>query len=764
MAISESIAKRAAELREELRLHIYRYNVLNDPIITDAEYDKLFHELVALEDDYPELRTPDSPTQRVGSDLDTDFAKVAHPAPILSLANAFNTEDLHKWAERNQRRLGDEIEFSYVLEPKLDGLSIVITYENGVLTTAATRGNGDVGDDVTANVRTISTVPLRIPADPNSPHQAPERLVVRGEVLFLKDDFEALNREQEAKGLPQYVNARNTASGSLKQKDSRITAQRALTAYLYDIVDSEGVEISSEWELLTYMREMGFNIVADAASYPTLSSVIPHLEAWEARRHDLPYEIDGLVIKVNDLSQKRELGVSGKDPRGAIAYKFPAEEGTTELIGVTVNVGRTGKVTPTAQLEPIYLGGVTVSNASLHNYDLIEQLDIRMNDRVVIKRSGDVIPYVIGPVPGTRAGDEAPIEPPQTCPFSGDTLVRPDGAVDLFCPNPKCPERVFRSLEFFVSRGAMDIDGMGPQTTQALIEAGLIEDEADIFYLQADPILELEGFADKKVENMLAAINVAKQRPLAQLIAALGIDGVGSTVANLLTERFKTMDDLLQLAAEAQAKEADFLSLVKPFDATTDMLEGQMSDVKRARDRLNNPLVELAPRYVDVELEQLSRRLNRILKPLLEIAPEDAPNAEALAQQLHPLMIAAKPLIDIEGLGPILVRNIVVWFADEHHQTLLHKMRDAGVNMQAEETEQASTSLEGQKFVLTGSMSVPRDELKDLIEAHGGKVSGSVSKKTDYVVVGEKAGSKAAKAEQLGITILNEDQLRAMID
>lgn len=764
MAVSEQIAERAAQLREELRLHIYRYNVLNDPIITDAEYDKLFHELVALEEEHPELRTPDSPTQRVGSDLDTDFAKVQHPAPILSLANAFSGDDLLKWEERNQRRLGDETTFSYVLEPKLDGLSIVITYENGLLTTAATRGNGEMGDDVTANVKTINTVPLRIPADPNSTLQAPARLVVRGEVLFLKEDFETLNHEQEAKGLPQYVNARNTASGSLKQKDSRITAQRALTAYLYDIVDSEGVEVDSEWELLEYMRGLGFNIVADAKSYPTLSSVIPHLDGWEARRHDLPYEIDGLVIKVNDLSQKRELGISGKDPRGAIAYKFPAEEGTTELVGVTVNIGRTGKVTPTAQLEPIYLGGVTVSNASLHNYDLIEQLDIRMGDRVVIKRSGDVIPYVIGPVTGARDGDETPIAPPQTCPFSDDALVSPDGAVDLFCPNPKCPERVFRSLEFFVSRGAMDIDGMGPQTIQALIEANLIEDEADIFYLQADPIVALEGFADKKVENMLAAIEIAKQRPLAQLIAALGVDGVGSTVAALLTERFKTMDDLVQLASAVQAAETEMLALGQPFNATSDTLEGQLPDVKRARDRLNNPLVDLASRYVDVEPDKLESRLARLLKPLLAIAPEDAPSTQALAEALHNLIIAAKPLLTIEGLGPILVRNIVVWFGDDHHQTLLRKMSDAGVNMQAEETEQASTTLEGKKFVLTGSMSVPRDEIKDLIEAHGGSVSGSVSKRTDYVVVGEKPGSKASKAEQLGITILSEADLRAMIN
>jgi len=740
------IARRAAELRKALNEHIYRYNVLNEPIITDAEYDRLFHELVKIEEENPELRTTDSPTQRVGSDLDSDFDKVRHPARILSLANAFNKADLQRWQERNQKLLPDDIEFEYVLEPKLDGLSIVITYENGLMTTAATRGNGEIGDDVTANVRTVKTVPLRIPANPDSSKEPPQRLVVRGEILFLKDDFEALNQEQKAKGLPQYINARNTASGTLKQKDSRITAKRDLTAYIYDIVDSAGIMLET-----TKDNDIGNQLY-----------IIPQLPTWESRRHNLPFEIDGLVIKVNNLSHKRELGTVGKDPRGAIAYKFPAEEATTKLIGVTVNIGRTGKVTPTAQLEPVYLSGVTVSNASLHNYELIEQLDIRLGDTVTIKRSGDVIPYVIGPVTGARNDSETPIMPPERCPHSNDKLVSPEGAVDLFCPNPKCPERVFRSLEFFVSRGAMDIDGMGPQTIEALIAAGLIEDEADIFYLQAGPILELEGFAEKKVQNLLASIEAAKQRPLSQLIASLGIEGVGSTVANLLTEQFSSMDVLLDLSSKVKQAENDFIQLAKSFEQVEDSLEGCLPDVQKALYRLKNPLIDLAPRYL--ESTDIDKKLTRLLKPLWHLVPQDVPQVGSIAKALQKLIDKAKPLLTIEGLGPILVRNLVDWFADEHHQKLLHKMRAAGVNMQAEEQRQAGSALEGLKFVLTGSMSVPRDEIKDMIEAYGGKVSGSVSKKTDYLVVGENPGSKADKAAKLSVTIINEEELHAMID
>jgi len=751
--VTDDIPSRIADLSQKLHFHNYRYHVRNDPVISDGEYDRLFHELQHLEAEHPQYARADSPTHRVGSDLSGDFPKAAHPAPILSLANAFDEDDLRHWEERNLRLLPSGSRLSYVLQPKLDGLAIVISYEQGELTRAATRGNGVLGDDVTANVKTIRTVPLRIPVDAAA-GAAPPRLVVRGEILFHKDSFLELNQEQEAQGLPAYVNARNTASGSLKQKDSRETAKRKLTAYIYDIVDSEGLELQSEWEILRYLDALGFNLITDASLCSDLDEAAAQLAAWEARRDDLPFEIDGLVLKVNDMSAARELGVVGKDPRGAIAYKFPAEEATTALLGVTIGVGRTGKLTPTAQLEPVFIGGVTVSNASLHNYDQVAALDIRQGDRVVIKRSGDVIPYVIGPVPGARSGNETPIMPPAICPFCSTKVVQPEGAIDWFCPNQTCPERIMRTLEFFVSRGAMDIEGMGPQTIAALIENGLIQDEADIFTLPAEPLLALEGFAEKKVENLLSSIAAAKARPFAQVLTSLGIDGVGSTVAGLLTDNFASMADLQAIAERIRDAEIEFVEQTRPL---LPAVAADDSDTEKLRYRLEHPTTELAPRYLNAP--ELGPRLERLLRPL-NLAAE---SVAIVAEYLKRLNTVSRPLHAIEGLGPILAQNIVDWFTDEHNQNVLAKMQAAGVNMQAEEKVVAGTALAGQTFVLTGTMSAPRGEIKALVEANGGKVTGGVSKKTSYVVAGESPGSKVEKAAKNGVPIISEDELRALL-
>lgn len=669
--MADDLAQRAAALRAQLHDHSYRYYVLNDPVIADADYDRLYHELSQLEDEHPELITADSPTQRAGSDLTEGFPKVRHPSPVLSLSNAFSADDLLAWEERNQRLLPADTQPDYVLEPKLDGLSVVLTYERGLLTQAATRGNGELGDDVTANVRTIRTVPLRIPQRADGP-PPPARLVVRGEVLFLKADFEALNQRQRAAELPLYVNARNTASGTLKQKDSRITASRPLTAYIYDILDSVGIALDTQWEMLDYLQQMGFNIPPGCAYFPTLSDIIQQLPTWESRRQRLDFEIDGVVIKVNSMALARELGVVGKDPRGATAYKFPAQEAVTRILGVTVNIGRTGRVTPTAQLEPVFVGGVTVSSASLHNYDQVEKLDIRLGDAVIVKRSGDVIPYVVGPVIANRDGSEQPIRPPAACPFSGDPLAQPEGAVDYYCSNPRCPERVLRKVEFFVSRAAMNIEGMGAQTVKTLIERGFVADEADVFYLQPGPLLALEGFAQKKVDNLLASIEAAKQRPLAQVLTSLGIDGVGGTIAELLAQRFGSLDQLAQAGAE--------------------------------------------------EIDAL------------------------------------------EGIGPILAQNVADWFADDFNRQLVEKLRTAGVNLRAQEKRVVSEALAGLTFVLTGTLpTLTRDEAVALIEAHGGKVLGSVSKKTSYVLLGASPGSKADKAVALGVPVISEADFYHMI-
>ena len=756
--MNQSLAKRAAELREELHFHIYRYHVRHDPVIADVEYDRLFHELQRIEAEHPEYVTADSPTQRVGSDLAADFPKVSHPAPILSLANAFDEDDLRAWEARNLKLLPSGTALRYVLEPKLDGLAIVLTYEEGILTRAATRGNGEIGDDVTANVKTIHSVPLKIPVDA-SLGAAPRRLVARGEIVFHKDDFAALNREQEAQGLPAYINARNTAAGSLKQKDSRETAKRKLTAYIYSIVDSDGRDLASEWEIVRYLDKMGFKVITDAGHYEGLGAVIETLAAWESKRHKLPFEIDGLVLKVDQIPLARELGVVGKDPRGAIAFKFPAEEAATKLLEVTINVGRTGKVTPTARLEPIFIGGVTVSNASLHNYAQIAALDIRRGDQVTVKRSGDVIPYVIGPVAAARDGAETVILPPETCPFCESGLIQPEGAVDWFCPNPKCPEQVMRRLEFFVSRAAMDIDGMGPQTTQTLIQEGLIADEADLFYLTAEPLLELEGFADKKVDNLLASIQAAKARPFAQVLTSLGIDGVGSTVAALITASFPSIDALLQTAQNIRESEQAFIGAARPF---IDSAGGEQDDdLQKAVYRLKHPNTELAARYL--EADDLSARLRRLLKPLLERSALSEGWFSQIRHRLAELIETSRPLHSIEGLGPILVENIVDWFADEHHQAVLRKMRAAGVSMPSHTQAAAGDRLDGKTFVLTGTMSAARGEIKALVEANGGKVTGSVSKRTSYVVAGDSPGSKVEKAAQNNVPVITEAELRAMM-
>lgn len=548
--MSQNPAERIAVLRQTLQRYNYAYYVLSQPLVSDAEYDALYRELVALESAHPELISPDSPTQRVGNDLSVDFKKVSHPGPILSLSNAFDVAGLQAWEERNLKLLPAGTQLDYTLEPKFDGLTIVLHYENGVLVRGVTRGNGVVGDDVTPNVRTIRSIPLRIPTNPDSTHTAPELLVVRGEVLFHKEAFEAFNRRQHEAGAQTFANPRNAASGALKQKDARITAERPLTAYIYAIVAARGIMLDSQWETLQYLREMGFNVTPEIQHYPTLSHIIQQIPTWESRRNQLPFEIDGLVIKVNDHRISDELGVVGKDPRSAMAYKFQTQEATTRLLGVTHGVGRTGKLTPTAQLEPVSVGGVTVSSASLHNYDYAQARDIRIGDRVQIIRSGDVIPYVLGALTELRDGTETLVTPPERCPVCDTPIVQPEGAVDYYCPNPRCAERVYRSLEFFVSRAAMDIEGMGGQTIKQLLENGLIRDEGDIFYLQRDQLLALEKFAEKKADNLMASIDRAKARPLPQLLTSLGIDSVGTTVAEALASHFGTLDALASATQE----------------------------------------------------------------------------------------------------------------------------------------------------------------------------------------------------------------------
>jgi DNA ligase (NAD+) len=539
MTVREEIER----LREVIRHHNYRYHVMDAPEISDAEYDSLFARLKALEAQHPELITPDSPTRRVGGEPAERFEKVRHPRPILSLANVFSEEELRAWEERNLKLLPSGAELEYVVEPKIDGLTVVLTYVNGIFTQGATRGDGEIGEDITTNLRTVRQVPLRIPA--SGKVSPPARLVVRGEAYMALADFEAFNRRQEERGDKTFANPRNAAAGSLRQLDPNITAARPLKLYTYAIVDSEGADISRQWDLLEYLQGMGFPVAGGCEFCPNLDAVMEAYRMWESERDTLGFEIDGVVIKINDLDVQAELGFVGKDPRGAVAFKFAARQATTKLRDVGVNVGRTGTLNPYAILDPVRVGGVTIKQATLHNFDDIARRDIRVGDTVLIQRAGDVIPQVVGPVESLRDGSEKPITPPTHCPVCGEAIHRAEDEVAYYCANASCPAQLVRQVEHFASRGAMDIVGFGSRLAEQFVEKGLLHDVADLYYLTKDQLLGLEGFADKSVDNLLASIQASKDRPLQRLLTALGIRHVGFIVAGILAEHLTSMDTLM---------------------------------------------------------------------------------------------------------------------------------------------------------------------------------------------------------------------------
>ncbi|HLD94344.1 MAG TPA: NAD-dependent DNA ligase LigA [Anaerolineales bacterium] len=550
------------ELRREINDHNYRYHVLDQPVISDAEYDKLLAELRAIEDEHPEWITPDSPSQRAGDQPSAKFSKVRHPAPILSLGNAFSEADLRAWFERITR-VDDRVHrASFVAEPKLDGLSVVLHYQDGLFVQGATRGNGDVGEDVTPNLRTLRTLPLRIPVSSKGPKPPPD-LYVRGEVFFTKADFEELNKRQAAEGGQIYQTARNTAAGTLRQLDPSITAKRPLNLFAYNIVSANGGVPRTQWESLDLLRGLGFPVAPDSKLCKDLDEVIQTYGKWKDTRDDLPYEVDGMVVKINDLGLAEDLGYVGKDPRGSIAYKFPAIEVTTMLHDIGVNVGRTGVLTPYAILEPVEIGGVIVRQATLHNFDFIEERDIRVGDRVTVKRAGDVIPYVIGPVIAARKGKEKRYKPPRNCPVCKQPIENVEGEVAWYCVNAACPEQIQRTVEHFV--GVLDIVGMGEKIVAQLIAAGLIKDPADVFFLQKKDLMGLEGFADKKADNLLESIETARSRSLPWLIGALGIRGAGEVVSTLLAQKFRDLDEL----AAAKVPAIDDIPGIGPSIAET---------------------------------------------------------------------------------------------------------------------------------------------------------------------------------------------------
>jgi DNA ligase (NAD+) len=540
-----SLRSRYEELKGQIHFHNYRYHVLDAPVISDAEFDKLLAELKRIEAERPDWITSDSPTQRAGAKPADRFEKVRHPAPILSLANAFGADDVRAWLERISK-IDDRVEKAkFVVEPKIDGLSVVLHYRDGIFVQGATRGDGEVGEDITSNLRTVRAIPLRIPVDPSANLSIPRYLVVRGEAFLPIKEFEELNRKLEEAGEKTYLNPRNTAAGSLRQLDPKLTASRPLTLLVYQIIHSEGGKVpTSQWEILKYLKALGFPVTDVARRFDNLEDAIAYTETWDERRDELPYEADGMVIKIDDLTLAAELGFVGKDPRGAIAFKFPAREVTTTLNDIGVAVGRTGVLTPYAALEPVEIGGVIVERATLHNFDYIAEKDIRVGDRVLVKRAGEVIPYIIGPVVDARSGKEKKFKPPQTCPACGQPVEHFEGEVAWYCVNAACPAQLVRNIEHFVSRGAMDIVGLGIKIVEQLIEAGLVKDVADLYTLKKEQLLALEGFKDKKADNLLTAIENSKRQSLQRFITALGIRGVGEVMAGDLSRRFEDLDAL----------------------------------------------------------------------------------------------------------------------------------------------------------------------------------------------------------------------------
>jgi len=550
--MADKLLSRYEDLKAQVNFHNYRYHVLDAPVISDLEYDRLLIELKKIEADHPDWITPDSPTQRAGAKVSEKFEKVRHPAPILSLANAFGADDARAWFER-VKKLDDRVEKArFVVEPKIDGLSVVLHYRNGQFVQGATRGDGEVGEDITSNLRTVRAIPLRIPVESGkSKVVPPSYLVVRGEAFIPIKDFEALNKKLEEAGEKTYLNPRNTAAGSLRQLDPQLTASRPITMLVYQIVHAEGGNVpTSQWEILEYLKSLGFPVTDISKRFNDLGSAIAYTETFNTGRDALPYEADGMVIKIDDLTLAEDLGFVGKDPRGAVAFKFPAREVTTTLLGIDVEVGRTGVLTPRAQLEAVEIGGVVVRNATLHNFDYIEEKDIRIGDRVLVKRAGEVIPYVIGPVVDARTGKEKKYKPPTKCPACGQDVEHIEGEVAWYCVNAACPAQLVRNVEHFVSRGAMDIVGLGIKIVEQLIEAGLVKDVADLFKLKKDQLLELEGFAEKKAENLLGSIAQAKGQSLNRLIAALGIHGVGEVMAGDLARTYGNLSALSKTDTE----------------------------------------------------------------------------------------------------------------------------------------------------------------------------------------------------------------------
>lgn len=654
--------ERLATLRKKIEVANKQYYGLDQPRITDAEYDALMRELLELEANHPNWVTPDSPTQRVGGEVAKEYTKVRHLEPLLSLDNAFAADDLREF-DRRVRQVAAQVD--YVVELKIDGLTVALTYENGLMVWGATRGDGEVGEDITANVKTVGSIPLRL-------NEAAPRLSVRGEGYMPKASFARLNQDREDEGQPTFANPRNAAAGSLRQLNSRITAQRKLDYFAYQVLAVKELGLHKQTEVLAYLQQQGFVVNPEYKLFNDIEAMIDYCETMASERHRFPYDIDGLVIKVNDFDLQQELGFTAKSPRWAIAYKFPAEQVETVVEEIVIRVGRTGVLTPTAVLKAVSIAGSTVSRATLHNLDNIREKDIRIGDHVLLQKAGDVIPEVIRVLPEKRTGEERVFEMPDLCPECQNAIAQEEGEVAYRCTSITCPAQQREGIIHFVSRDAMAIDGLGPAVVQQLLDAGLIQDAADLFSLTFKALIPLERMGKKSAENLLKAIQDSKERGLAPLIFGLGIRHVGEKAGKILAQTFGSMDKLLSAT-----------------------------------------------------LEELQT---------------------------------------IPDVGPTVAESLVRFFSLESTTRFLAKLQEAGVTMTAGKSSKPQI-LAGKSIVVTGSLERwERREIETLIEDYGGKAASSVSKKTAFVVAGEKAGSKLAKARELGIPNLTEDEFAQMLD
>jgi DNA ligase (NAD+) len=662
------------ELAREIRDARYRYYVLSDPPMTDAEFDARYRELLELEAAHPSLATSASPSQQVGAPTDAAFPPYRHPQPMLSLDNAFSREELDAWAQRVERGLGEEAgDVGYVCELKIDGVAINLVYRGGLLETAATRGDGTVGEDVTAQVLTIEDVPYRLQAD-----EVPDLLEVRGEVYYPLEAFEAMNAARIERGEAAFMNPRNGASGALRQKDPEITRQRPLSVWCHGLGTVEGMSFGRHSETLAWLRAAGLPTPLETAVFGSIDEVWAFVERWTAARYDVPYEIDGVVVKVDELAQRERLGFTARAPRWAIAYKMPPVEQETTLERIEVNVGRTGKATPYAVLDPVVVAGTRITYATLHNEIQVQAKDVRAGDRVMIRRAGDVIPEVVGPVLAKRPEGTTPWSMPADCPFCGQPLVRPEGEAHHFCENVDCPNRLRESLAHLASRGALDIEGLGEQTVDLLLEVGLVHDLADVFRLHEhrEALLGLEKWGEKRVDNLLAGIDAGRQRPLDRVLVALNIRHLGPTYAKTLVRTLPSLEAIRR--------------------ASPDELEA------------------------------------------------------------------------IDGIGPVIASALHAWFATPRNAELIDDLVALGITTEAEVEVAAGVDpdlLGGWTVVVTGTLEdLTRDEAKAALEARGAKVTGSVSSRTSAVVVGGNPGSKLAKAEQLGVPVLDEAAFRTLLE